>query len=316
MKLNKLFIILFAATFLFFIGCDEEDDINEFEILVEYLEGDDGGYINNMGTFYVKYADINTDDYFVLDLRGVDDYNTYHIQDAFNATLGTMFDVIEDNNTSGKTVLTVCYSGQSASFAQAILNIKDIPAKLLLFGMSSVRVENDVWTGNCHNKVEMGADSVNWVYTASGSLLSFDYPTLDTGEEEAEDILDARIDAAIAAWGDGLLVAGSDILTDPVGYNIINYWGTTDAYHTGNPYETLGHFDGALQMTPGTLTMDGNLSAFDPAGGNIFYCWTGQTAAAALAYLNIVGYETKSVKYGVNSMIWDKLGGHKWSKPY
>ena len=49
---------------------------------------------------------------------------------------------------------------------------------------------------------------------------------------------------------------------------------------------------------------------------NIFYCYTGQTAAAACAYLTVLGYDVKSIKFGANAMIWDEMTGHKWPKPY
>lgn len=313
MKLNKILILLFSITLIIIPGCEDEtaESINEFEVLTEYLEGTDGGYFNNMGTFYVKYADIVTADYFVLDLRAADDYAADHIENAYNATLGTMFDVIETNNSDSKTVLTVCYSGQTASFAQYLLNIKNIPAKLLLFGMSSVSVEYDVWTAMCSD--EYAGDLI---YTSSSDLPTFDYPELSTGYETGEEILDARIDTAIAAWGEGLLIAAGDVINNTSAYNIMNYWGTTDDYHDGNPYETLGHIDGAYQLIPGTVKTDGDLSAFDPVGTNIFYCWTGQTAAAACAYLSILGYDVKSIKYGFNTMNWTALQGHKWPKPY
>ena len=118
-------------------------------------------------------------------------------------------------------------------------------------------------------------------------------------------ILDARIDVAIAAWP--TLIAGADVMNNLDAYNIMNYW-------SEDHYLGFGHFDGAYQLTPKTLTTDGNLNVFDPDGTNIFYCYTGQTAAAACAYLTVLGYDVKSVKYGVNSVIYDTLptAGYKW----
>jgi rhodanese-related sulfurtransferase len=43
------------------------------------------------------------------------------------------------------------------------------------------------------------------------------------------------------------------------------------------------------------------------------YCWTGQTSGHLVPYLRILGYDAKSVKYGVNAMIYDELEGHNWS---
>jgi rhodanese-related sulfurtransferase len=172
------------------------------------------------------------------------------------------------------------------------------------FGMSWHDVSLDKWTANCSNQYANDAD---WVTTASPALPSFDYPELATGAETAEEILDERIEAAIAAWP--TLIGAADVMDNIDGYNIINYWGNTD-------YMGYGNINGSYQVTPGTLTTQENLSVFDPIGTNIFYCWTGQTAASACAYLTVLGYDVKSIKFGVNSMIWDELTGHKWPKPY
>ena len=162
----------------------------------------------------------------------------------------------------------------------------------------------DKWTANCSNQF---ANNNNWVTSASPTLPTFDYPELNTGEETGEAILDERIEAAITAWP--TLIGGGDVIGDPGAYNIINYWPESD-------YLGYGHINGAYQVTPGTLTTDANLNVFDDKNTNIFYCYTGQTAAAACAYLTVLGYDVKSIKFGANAMIWDEMTGHKWPKPY
>ena len=132
---------------------------------------------------------------------------------------------------------------------------------------------------------------------------------MNTGQKTAEAILDARIDDAIAAWGEGLLISSATVVGDPGAYNIACYWGADDFNH-------YGAIDGSHQVTPKTLTKDVNLTVFDPAGDNILYCWTGQTAAASIAYLYILGYDVKSIKFASNNMIYDELTSHKWSKPW
>ena len=37
------------------------------------------------------------------------------------------------------------------------------------------------------------------------------------------------------------------------------------------------------------------------------YCYTGQTSAFLVAYLRLLGYDAKSVLYGTNGMIYDKM---------
>ncbi len=301
--MKKLLALALVFSMFFVMGCSEDDDkVDEFDTLVTFLEGDDGGYINNMGSWILSEASVNTDDYLVLDLRSAEHFSATPnpISGAVNTTLATMFD---DVANATKPVLVTCYSGQTASYAHTLLNLKGIEAYTMKFGMSWHDVSLDKWTVKCSEK-----NAGDLVTTASPALPSFDYPELDTGEKDAEDILDARIDEAIAYWG-AALVGADDVIAAADDYNIINYWPEAD-------YLGYGHIDGSYQVTPGTISMDENLSVFDPEGGNIFYCYTGQTAAASIAYLKVIGYDAQSIKYGFNNMNWEGLSGHKWPKPY
>ena len=315
--MKKLLSLAMAVLFaLFMMSCEsstdpkEEDPINEAEVLLNFLEAGDANYeqwVNTLDLWIKNLGDINTDDYFVLDIRRVGDYDTtMHINNAVNSTMANMFDAIDTYNTSNKPILVVCYSGQSASYAHTLLRLKGYEAYVLKFGMSIYDASLDKWTSKCSNDY---ANHSNWVTTASAALPTNEYPALSTGSETAEDILDARITEAINAWGNGLLLGASTVMADPSAYHIMNYWGQTD-------WNTYGHINGAYQLTPQTLTDAENLSAFDPAATNIIYCWTGQTAAATIAYLQVLGYDAKSIAFGVNSMIYDELADHKWPKPW
>ncbi len=309
MKTNKiLYFMLIIVFMIFMVGCDkDEDPINEFNVLVEYLEGDDGGYVNNMGAWVLAEGAVNLADYLVLDLRtAVDFANTPNeIPFAVNTTLGGMFDAIDNlaKTASIDKILVTCYSGQTAAYAHMLLRLKGYNAYSMKFGMSWHDASLDKWTVNCSDK-----NAGDLVSTASPTLPTFDYSELNTGEETGEAILDERIDEAIAAWG-SLLISADDVINNTSAYNIINYWPEAD-------YIGHGHIDGSYQVTPGTLTVDENLNVFDDQGTNIFYCYTGQTAAAAIAYLTVLGYDVKSIKFGFNNMYWSELPGHKWPKPY
>jgi len=288
----------------------KEEPINEAEVLLNFLEAGDAnfeGWVNTMAGWIVNYGDIsaNLDTYFILDIRSTTDYGVSHLPNAVNSTMADMFDAIDVNNTSNKPILVVCYSGQSASYAHMLLRMKGYESYNLKFGMSIVADSLDKWTSKCSNDY---ATHTNWVTTASDPLPTNAYPVLNTGSETAEDILDARIEAAITAWGTGLLPTAETVITNPGNYHIINYWAVGD-------WNTYGHIAGAYQLTPNTLTSDANLSALDPNATNVIYCWTGQTAAA-IAYLQVLGYDAKSIAFGVNSMIYDELTGNKWPKPW
>jgi len=294
--------MLIVTLAFFMVGCDKaEDPINEFNVLVEYLEGTDGGYINNMGAWIKDLGAINTNDYFVLDIRATADYNNEHIVGAVNSTMAGMFDAVA---SATKPVLVVCYSGQTAAYAHVLLNLKGIEAYTLKWGMSIFSQAHDKWTANCSNVL---ANDANWTMDASATLPSYDYPELNTGKDKDDDILDAQIDAAIAK---GLqLIAGTDVASNTAAYEIFNYWAQADYAH-------YGHIKDAYQLTPSTLKSSENLGAINSDETNVIYCWTGQTSAAVSAYLTVLGYDVKSLKFGANSMIYDELTASKWPKPY
>lgn len=307
--MKKYLVFLLIALFAVFTGCSsttEEETIVEFDVLVKYLEAGDEdyeGWVNNMDGWILNLADINTADYFVLDIRSESAYNNMHIDGAVNSTMPGIFDAVEN---ATKPILVVCYSGQSASYAHMLLRLAGEEAYSLKFGMSIYDASLDKWTSNCSNDYASHSD---WVTTASDPLPSFNPPKLSTGKKTGAEILQARLTAVAGMWT-GTTIPASIVMTAPGSFNIMNYWGETD-------YLGLGHIDGAYQLSVNTLKTSSNLYVFDPESNNILYCWTGQTAAATIAYLKVLGYEdVQSISYGVNSMIYDELSSHKWPKPW
>jgi rhodanese-related sulfurtransferase len=304
--MNKFLILLLSLSMVFFFGCSEDDDVDEFKELVSHLEDTDAdyqGWVNNLSGWVVTYASVENDltDYLILDLRSSTDFaaSPGPITGAVNTSLADILDAVEGE--SGK-ILTVCYTGQTSAYAHMLLRMKGYEAYSLKWGMSGVYAELDKWTAKCSDEYY---GTSNWVTTASPTLPEFDYPELDTGKDDAADILDERIEAALNAWGTQKITAET-VMADPSAYNIICYW--PESAYTG-----MGHINGAYRVEPKTLTRDGNLSVFDPdSDDNVLYCYTGQTSAATVAYLYVLGYDVKTLVFGANSMIHDHMTGGKW----
>jgi rhodanese-related sulfurtransferase len=66
----------------------------------------------------------------------------------------------------------------------------------------------------------------------------------------------------------------------------------------------LGHVTGAVNMPFGTLFESENLSALPNDNKIIVTCYTGHTASQATALLNLCGYDTTNLKWGI--MGWTK----------
>jgi rhodanese-related sulfurtransferase len=45
----------------------------------------------------------------------------------------------------------------------------------------------------------------------------------------------------------------------------------------------------------------------------VVYCWTSQTSSQVAAYLNMLGYDAYSLKFGSNNLFHTDLTAHKWT---
>ena len=52
-----------------------------------------------------------------------------------------------------------------------------------------------------------------------------------------------------------------------------------------------------------------NLKNIDPAKTCLVYCYTGQTSSITAAWLEVMGYNTKSLGFGSNRIVYTKLKG-------
>lgn len=320
MKLDWRLVLVLVLSLGLMVSCedttDDDDDATAFEILSDYMVENDLDSPTIISGWIVAAADVvgNEGDYFIVDIRDEARYNAGHITGAVNSTYGNILTTVETYNTDDKPVLVACYSGQSAAHAVVALRLSGYSdAKTLKFGMSSWAragagdVSFDSWTGNVGNYATDNGGHANWSTDAPPTLPSgFDDPMLDTDLTDGAAILAERVDAILAGFNG---TPSATIIDTPDNYQIINYWAEAD-------WTTYGHIAGAYQVTPGTLTLaDDAINMLDPSMEIVTYCWTGQTSSMMTAWLVALGYDATSLKFGVNSLIYDTLTGHKWGGP-
>ena len=307
MKKNwmKLVVILATLSVLFVFGCkDKTDDptIEPFEILNDYLEanGMDIGTLLTDWTITPEVLEGSKDSYYVMDIRtsdnndnGIIDYYDGHVPGAVFSSLAT---IIDDAAQADNPIVVVCYTGQSAGHAVMALRLSGYDdAKVLKWGMSGWHSDFNLWSGNTAQ-----LDHANW-NAAPGDIAAsqtFDYPTITTDLTDGAAILEARVNTLLTGGFKG--VTPIDVLDTPTNYFINNYWDEADVTDYGN-------IDGAYRIKP----LD--LSNLDAGETIVTYCWTGHTSSMITAYLTVLGYDAKSLKFGANGMIYDDLTGNKWS---
>ncbi len=315
-ELRKLFYLLLIIPIMFVnTGCSDDDGdggtdpvvVNEAEVLVKYLE-DAGG--NPVAGFpkMIKSSDVFTNintgaDQYIIDIRSATDYAAGHIQGAVNVPSTDVLTHYKANNLSTKeTVVIACYSGQTAAWVTGLMqtagytNVKD-----LKWGMSSWNASTSgSWVNNIGN-----TRASELVTTATPKGAAGDLPTLETGLEDPQEILEARVQAVFAEGFNAAKTTNGDVFNNPSGFYVVNYW-VTDHYN-------WGHIPGAMQYTPGTdLGYTTSLTTLPTDQTVAVYCYTGQTSAHVAAYLKVLGYDAKSILFGVNAMNWDGMPGTRF----
>lgn len=335
--MNYFFIMMLIPAIMFTTGCKDDPDTTpppatgDFATLSSYMvsNGLDLPDVLSSPTKWVVAPtlmsaggivddanDYTIPGYHTFDIRSAEDFAKGHINGSINVPLA---DVVTKANEVGKDkpILVVCYSGQTAGRAVMALRLSGFTnAQVMKFGFSywSSDENFDKWSGKTLNGAgDVAVGSPNWTMEASGpSLPSNDFPTWTSSTTDGAALLAERIDAMLASdW----MESGEAILADPLGYNIYNYWNETD-------YAKYGQFKGAYQIMPVSLAND-LVKAFPTSDMFTFYCYTGQTSSFAVAWLQVLGYNAKSIGNGVNHMQYTALldGGstvwkHSLEYPY
>jgi rhodanese-related sulfurtransferase len=317
--MKRLLALLIAGLFAInFIACssstESEEEVIEFDVLVKYLEGSNGDYINTDAPAILAAGDVYnaagggviSSIKKVIDLRDTTAFGTGHIKDAVNTTLD---DILAEAETMQKTdsILVVCKTGQSAGHAVLALRLLGYENAFSLgFGMSSWNVVFDSWSNSTSS-----AYTADFTTTATDLNAVNTYPTLNTGKETGAEILASRINTMLAG-GFKAITAGT-VVPAKDDYYISNYFGETD--YLGNGNCPPGHIEGAYQYTPkSSLKTTEQLKNLPTDKTIVVYCWTGQHSSQVTAFLNILGYDAVSLKFGVNGMVYDQLTDPNWTE--
>jgi rhodanese-related sulfurtransferase len=257
----------------------------------------DGGIVEADGTIPT---------YHVFDIRGAEDFAKGHVKGAINVLLP---DVLTKAAEVGKDkpILVFCLTGQTAGRAVMALRLSGYSdAQVAKFGFSAWTniSEFDKWSANTGNIAD---GSPNWNTDASSTPSVNLLPTWESTSTDGATILAERVQEMLAA--SGWSVKSVDVLSNPTGFSIFNYWGEAD-------YLKYGHFTGAYQYLP--IAFD-KVTSLNPDASNLVYCYTGQTSSITTAWFNVLGYKVQSIAYGVNSLKYDELladGKSPWHFPY
>ncbi len=175
-KLSLLLIGLFLIPSLFLTSCDEGDEpvvitTPTFTVLKDYMINNnldiDKIIKNTDGEMFVQGAPADADlatflaKYYIIDIRSAADYAANHIQGAKNVAFANI--LTEGAAAGTKPVLVVCYTGQTACYATALMRMYGFShTQALKWGMSGW---NSTTAGSWNNNIgNIAQGNANWSY--------------------------------------------------------------------------------------------------------------------------------------------------------
>lgn len=305
-KLSLLLIGLFLIPSLFLTSCDEGDEpavitTPTFTVLKDYMINNnldiDKIIKNTDGEMFVQAAPADADlatflaKYYIIDIRSAADYAANHIQGAKNVAFANI--LTEGAAAGTKPVLVVCYTGQTACYATALMRMYGFShTQALKWGMSGW---NSTTAGSWNNNIgNIAQGNANWSYAGAVANNVYSDPAIIALSNDGASILKSRVELAVQ---DGFkTVKGSDVLATPANYFINNYFNEAD-------YAAFGHINSANRILPLTLA-DNSYKGLNPNAGAkvVTYCYTGQTSAVVTACLRVLGYDAYSLSFGMNGL--------------
>lgn len=322
-KLSFLILGLLIIPTFFLTSCDRGDDPSDgvvatpkFTLMKDYVVDNnldiDNILTNSLNEKFVAAppatsADVDAflSSYYIMDIRSSADFTAGHVAGANNVAFANI--LTEAPKAGTKPILVVCYTGQTACYATALLRLYGYPrTQALKWGMSGWNSNNaGPWNNAITGNIANG--HTNWSYTAAPSKVVYKDPSITSLSSDGLSILKSRVEEVVAAGFTPATVKGSDVLANPSGYFINNYFSETD-------YSSFGHIAGANRILPLNLGDDTYLG-LDNNAKVVVYCYTGQTSAVVTACLRVFGYDAYSLTFGMNGLynnnpVWTS---NKWS---
>ena len=274
---------------------------NEAKLLLSYL-AESGDYVNSRQFPSMISAEAAHEALagktLVIDMRKSDVYAKGHIKGAVNVEMPGLPDYFASKIKPFEydKIILACYSGQSSSYATALLRLMGYGnVYSLRLGMSgwSTKMENR-WLAGISSAYEAKLDTVTYAKAAP-----VDFPKLDAVKTTGSEIFDARIGALFSDY-ENATISADTVFSHPEKYYIINYE-RKDKYDTG-------HIPGAIRYKPGgTLGIIAEMQTIPADKEIVVYCGTGHNSAFVTAYLRLFGFNAKTLRFGNNGFMHDKM---------
>jgi len=276
---------------------------SEAQMLLKYLE-EAGDYVNSRNFPSLIKASSVQDELIgnvkIIDLRNRGAFAAGHIKGAEKVDFTEIPDFFTNviKPFEYDKIILVCYDGQISSYAASLLRLMGYGnVYAMRWGMSSWNKDlaKDSWFNAVSSKFESKLE----VRENEKASLA-DLPKMNTGKTSGEEIMAERFKNLFEAGSGDVFVSAEEVFAQPKNYYTIDYE-RKDKYDSG-------HIPGAVRYKPnGTLGITAEMETIPTDKNVVVYCGTGHNSGFVTAYLRLFGYNAKTLIYGNNSFMYDKM---------
>lgn len=281
----------------------KQDNLTEGALLLKEL-AESGDYVNSRDYPSLIKASIVQEEIdsnnLIIDIRDGRSFSSGHIKGSVNISFRDLPEYFESGIKPfeyGKIII-VCDDGQLSSYTTSLLRLKGYGnVYAMRWGMGGWNKDyaKRSWLKGVSGKYEDKLETATNEAPAPAAL-----PDLKTGLTVGRDLLDSRFRDVFASGTDSILISPDKVFKNPSDYFIINL-------ERKDKYEA-GHIPGAIRYKPeSTLGFADAMSTISVDKPVVIYCGTGHNSAFATAFLRLCGYDARTLKYGNNSFMYDKM---------
>ena len=286
----------------------EPVEINtEAKALLNYLD-EMGDYVNGRNfPSLIKAASVfeeMANNNHIIDLRNSETFAKGHIKGAVNVEFSNLPNYFTNDIKPFEydRIVIIGYSGQVSSYATSLLRLMGYGnVYAMRWGMSAwnKKFAADSWLNSVSSEFEGKLDlNINDKSTIG------DFPQMKTGKTVGEEIMLEQYTSLFEAGYSDALISAEQVFEQPQNYYIINY-DRRDKYEAG-------HIPGAIRYKPnGTLGIISEMQTIPSNKEVVVYCGTGHNSGFVTAYLRLFGYNAKTLTYGNNAFMYDKMTKEK-----
>lgn len=275
----------------------------ETSLLLKDLK-ENGDYVNSQVFPSLIKASVVHEEYgkknLIIDLRSPKSFLSGHIKGAVNKKFEDLPGYFESGIKPFEydRIIMVCDDGQISSYTTCLLRLMGYGnVYSMRWGMSAwnEKCAKEFWLKGVSGKYEPSLEIRVNEKPAAGTL-----PEINTGKSSGQEIGSARFARLFAQGTDNILITADEVFAEPQKYFIINL-DRKDKYEDG-------HIPGAVRFKPeGTLSYIDEMAAIPVDKPVVVYCGTGHNSGFATAYLRLFGYDARTLKYGNNSFMYNKM---------